>query len=144
VSFGEQPVGQSQTREVTVTASSDGDFGPQTQPLTVPLTVDRIVLRGDGVFTLAEDRCSGRTLQPGGTCTFSVIVLPPAGESAAVLEVSLTANCSSTSTWSWCKWHPDPNGGRRGEPYEREDLPDGRVLIRYIRGDDYLLSVVGV
>jgi hypothetical protein len=58
------------------------------------------------------------------------------------LEVWLTANCSSTSTWSWCKWHPDPDIGRVGEPYERKDLADGGALIRYIR--KYEIEGVGI
>jgi hypothetical protein len=139
LSVGEQPVGQSETRKVVITAASNDSL-----PLTVPLTVDWIVLRSSGAaFMLAADHCSGKTLQPGDTCTLYLTVLPPAvGDAGGGLEVSLTANCSPTSTWSWCNWRPDPDIGERGEPYQRKDLPDGGALIRYIRR--YLFRVVGV
>jgi hypothetical protein len=137
--FGKQPVGQSETRKVVVTAASNDPL-----PLTVPLTVDRIVLRSwEAAFMLAADNCSGKTLQPGDTCTLYLTVLSPAvGDAGGGLEVSLTANCSPTSTWSWCNWRPDPDIGKFGEPYERKDLPDGGALIRYLRR--YLFAVVGV
>lgn len=80
VDFGEVPAGtRSDTREVVVENGSDA---------AVDVSTVRLSGLDAAVFTIVEDRCSGRLLTPGGTCTIRVAFEPAeAGGWSARLEI---------------------------------------------------------
>jgi hypothetical protein len=76
LAFGARDTGSASTKSVTLTNTGSRSL----QPLQV--------LSGASSFTVSADGCSGRTVQPAGTCSFTVRFAPQvAGPAAGQLKV---------------------------------------------------------
>lgn len=74
-------------------------------------------------FLLTNDRCSGRTLPPGGTCTIDVTFAPTrGGEASTSLSMSLRHVCTAMNYFP-CAWSDELEGQGRGFERSTEDGP---------------------
>lgn len=99
---------------------------------------------GDGEqFLLTHDRCSGRTLPPGGTCTIDVTFAPTrGGEASASLSMSLRHVCTAMDYFP-CAWSDKLEG--QGRSFTRF-AENGHTVITWgsgFMGADGALNVAG-
>lgn len=119
----------------------DFDFGRQQvgttgEARTIALVSDAPVAQRindvslQGPFRLQVDDCSGATLMPSQACLLEVVFAPTGlGEARADVHLSITGICASEDAWFRCE--PEAISGEFGAPTEREELPNGEVLIGY-------------
>ncbi|GAA4972701.1 hypothetical protein GCM10025792_15220 [Pseudonocardia tropica] len=82
-------------------------------------------------FLLTNDRCSGRTLPPGGTCTIDVTFAPTrGGDASASLSMSLRHVCTATNYFP-CAWSDELEG--QGRDFERS-AEYGHTVITWDSG----------